>query len=223
MSSAPERVDLGALGCTRDGYQLIGVGMLLGLGAISFSFTTVFLPSEGQLWSWRLVERVVDWTSIAAGALVVLGIAATSPDPYGPFPRLIKRVTAVAYAAAVVSFPLWQARPFQGEGWSFYLRQFGEGLMWVALQIYPWAWPIAIVLLSGCSARFAWQRGVLPAALAWALFGGWCLGLYALPGLWFEGWLQYSWIPAFLAGCFAPLYLARRLRLATRAAAGVAA
>ncbi len=220
MSAAPERVDLGALGCTRDGYQLIGVGLLASVGAMVVSLGPMagFEAPWGTFFGW--LGRIAGWISLAGSALVVLGIAATAATPHGPFPLWIKRLVAVAYAVSVVSSPLWNARPFQGDGWSFYLQRFGEGLMWVAWEIRPWTWLVAMVLLCGCSAWFALRHRVFSAAFAWVLLGGWYLGVSALPWMWFEGWSQYAFVLAVAAGCFAPLYLARRLRLAIHAAAG---
>ena len=78
-----------------------------------------------------------------------------------------------------------------------------------------------MVLLSTFSARFALRRGVLSAAVAWAVLGTWVLSMYLIPlsvALAIMEWSNYAATFAFVAGCFAALYLSRRLRLSIRAA-----
>ena len=214
MSAAPEREDLGALGCTRDGYQLIGVGMLVGI---------LLWPIYWISGYW--LSGLVKWVLFAGACITVIGIAATARVPHGPFPPWGKRLVVPIYVVGIAQSLFIRVHLFQ-EHRSPYLRWFGEALDRAHLAFLSWGGPVGIALLCAFSARFALRRGVPLAALGWAVLGLWTVAMATLPlsaALAISSWSGYGAVFSILAGCFAPLYLARRLRLEIRAAAGVAA
>jgi hypothetical protein len=183
----------------------------------------------GLLWGALYSVAASTWLfsliglAVAAGhALVVIGVAATSRAPHGPLGRGVKRLAVVAYALAIARPFIRSLRPFTGEDWSFYFQQFGEGLFWVNAYILGWAGPLAIVMLSALSAKFALRRGVPAAACGWALLAVWTVGIQAMPMSWTlstSSWWIYPALGVQVGGCAAALYLARRLRLAIIGAA----
>jgi hypothetical protein len=213
LSPAPEREDLGALGCTRDGYQLIGVGMLVVIVPLVSIEFFAFAANHRLL---DVLFAIMGWTNFLGGGLVVLGIAATSVQPNGPFPRWAKVPTALGYAAAVVSGPLANARLFENHV-SVYLRTFGEWLTWLGFH-GSWPWLAATLSLCLFSGVFSVRRKVLAAAIGWAVLGGWYCSLWYTPQR-IDGWRITIGLVAVGITWAAPLYLARRLRLSIHAAA----
>ena len=203
MSAVPGREDLGALGCTRDGYRLIGAATLVGLA----------LWPLFALTGWHAF--VAGWGFFAAGALHLIGVAATSRAPHGPFGRWTKRIVVVAYAWILLPGWFHDLQPFEHHH-SPYLQALGEGYAWVWGAAYRWSFTVGVALLAGLSARFAWRRGVPVAALAWMLLALWSVAMHLMPfsgHLAISSWWEYAHFAVHLGGCLAALQI--------RAAAGV--
>lgn len=220
-----DREDLGALGCTRDGYQLIGVGMALNVGFVLlglYASSGGGYSSEDPLagWFWALHE-IAGWLGLLGGGLLFLGVGATALAPHGPFPRWPKRVVLFAYAFMLLRSLVWRWHPFEDHR-SPYMRFLGDRIEQVYQTLSDYAWPVGVALLSAFTARFALRRGLPVVALAWSFLGLWTAAQVVMPLSWhmaITGWWGYANDALYFGACAAALYLARRLRLSIREAA----
>ena len=161
MKGAAERVDLGALGCTKDGFQLVAVGMLFMV--LPFEAARL-LPDAWESWSLLAAEIL----ATAGGALLVLGVAVMSPAPSGPFYRWLKRGLILVFVLGVLLRVERRLDLFEVQEGSGYLVRGGAHAVSAALWIVDgFGWWAFLLMYLGC-ALYCFRRRFHGAGLAWA-------------------------------------------------------
>lgn len=153
------RADLGALGCTRDGYQLFWASAVTGIagGWLGFGATKL----AGIL--ARSTELAAFVVSLSSLLLTVIAYAALAPWPAGPLPAFLKRLM-VLLALVMLGYQLLLLAPPDADRWVAARGFIVEYLLgWVALT------PL---ILAGGSIPFLWRRGLRGPAIGW---GAWML------------------------------------------------
>lgn len=151
------REDLGALGCTRDAYQLYWAATVIGV--VSGLLGSGIAGAEGL--PARGFELVAYLLHLGAAVLMVIAYAALAPRPAGPLPAALNKLLVVL-ALAMLVLSLLRLAPPDAERWvaarDFVTRHL---LVWIVL---------APVVLAAGSIPFLWRRGLRGPAVGWALW-----------------------------------------------------